>query len=264
MPVTGYQMATDPTDVMGKRVAEYLIDIGIGLALSFGLFFAFVTRVPTSCDLLGTTVYVELNDTCYTLVGNDYWLFQGVLVGYWLLNWVVLQGLLGASIGKFVVGVRVVRPDGRPMGILRAIGRWIVTIVDAFPWCIPMLTGFLVANSSWGHQRIADKAVGTFVVGRDFAGSPINLAPRTVPVAVPYGSPVQPPQGAPGQPPGYGGPPAAGTSPGFGAGPPQAPGGAGDPEWDAARQAYIQYDHTAGEWRQWNEALRQWGPIETG
>jgi len=240
MPVTGYQMTHDPTDVMGRRVLEYLIDVGIGLALSVGLFFAFVTQTTGSC--VGYSVYLELNGDCYTLVGNDYWLVQGTLLAYWLVNWVFLQGLLGASIGKFIVGVRVVRPDGKPMGILRAIGRWIVTIVDAFPWCIPMLTGFLVANSSWGHQRIADKAMGTFVVGKAFAGSPIDLAPRAVPGAVPYATPGQP---------SYGGPPAA-------------PGGTGNAEWDPARQAYIQYDQAAGEWRQWNETLRQWGPIETG
>lgn len=263
MHVTTYQATRDPTDVMGRRAVEYLIDVGIGLAISAGLFFAFVDQTSASCDLFGANVYFELNDTCYMLAGDDYWLYQGILLGYWVVNWVILQGLLGASVGKFIVGVRVVRPDGDPMGILRALGRWIVTIVDAFPWCIPMLTGFLVANSSWGHQRIADKAMGTFVVSKEFAGSPINLPPKAAAVMTPYATPGQAPYAAPGQPPGYG-MAAPGQPSGFGGGPPSVPGGTGDPQWDPARQAYIQYDHTAGEWRQWNDTLRQWGPIETG
>lgn len=48
---------------------------------------------------------------------------QLVINGVFIVEVSVLVGLLGFSIGKRVLGLRVINPDGRPPGILRALLR---------------------------------------------------------------------------------------------------------------------------------------------
>ncbi|MEA2457250.1 MAG: hypothetical protein QOC95_222, partial [Thermoleophilaceae bacterium] len=102
------------------------------------------------------------------------------------------------------VGIRVVNSEGRPPGVLRAILRSILYIVDGFPYIIPYLVGFIVALNSARNQRVGDMAAGTFVVDKAAMGAPGALAPGG---AAPgqYGAP---PTGAPVQasPPQQGGP----------------------------------------------------------
>jgi hypothetical protein len=73
------------------------------------------------------------------------------------------------------------REDGSPPGIGRGVLRWVLLIVDDFPYFIPMLTGFIVAMTNDRRQRVGDLAAGTFVVRAGTVGVP---APSAVPAAV--------------------------------------------------------------------------------
>jgi uncharacterized RDD family membrane protein YckC len=46
-----------------------------------------------------------------------------IITGFFVVEVSVLTGLLGFSIGKRILGLKVENPDGRPIGIVRALVR---------------------------------------------------------------------------------------------------------------------------------------------
>ena len=130
------------------------------------------------------------------------------------LNQVLVQGLTGGSLGKLVVGLRVVTEDGRKASIPREVLRWICLLAERG------LIALLLICLTKGHRRVGDMAASTFVVARSSMGAPILVPGLNVP-AIAY--PPQPgwgyaPPGHAYPPPGYGYP----QPPGYGY-PPQDP-----------------------------------------
>jgi len=182
---------------------------------------------------------------------------------------VVLQGLTGWSPGKLVLGLRVVREDGSKPGILKALVRWLLWIVDLFPYVIPGLTGFIVALSTPGHKRIGDYGARTFVVKRTAAGTPITIGDRgqlivgeeAASAAVPAWAP---PPSTPGSATGWGpavDPTSGGSAPSAPAVPAAPSPSTEGPQWDEARGTYIQWDPAQGKWMQWDEGFKAWTVI---
>jgi uncharacterized RDD family membrane protein YckC len=216
------------TRVTGRRVVAYLIDALIVVIVYFVLFFALAEQTPNPRDIDCADIQdsidgycVNLGDDIYIADDSDALVLTLVTLAIGISMGGILPGLTGATPGKAVTGIRVVRADGRPTGIGRGLLRWLVTIADSFPWCIPMLLGFIVAMTSDTRQRLADKAVGSYVVRSSAAGRPLDL-PGGSPG---WGGPAQGGWGAPaGQP--WGAPPPAQ----WGAAPPSAPGQWGPPQ----------------------------------
>ena len=93
--------------------------------------------------------------------------FSGVLVVLYLFVFVVAQGVTGASSGKALLGIRVVRPDGSAAGTLRSLVRAIAWLVDGIALLVPVALW-----SAWfspGHRRAGDWLAGTYVVRRSRA-----------------------------------------------------------------------------------------------
>jgi uncharacterized RDD family membrane protein YckC len=84
------------------------------------------------------------------------------LAYYWLS-----EGLAGATVGKAIAGIEVRRDDSKPCGMLPALIRNALRIVDAIGL---YLVGFLIAHSSPGRQRLGDRLAGTLVVRKRRAG----------------------------------------------------------------------------------------------
>ena len=101
-------------------------------------------------------------------------------------------------------------------------------MVDAFPYFVPIV-GFVMALSAPNGQRLGDRVAGTYVVGKEHMGRPLDLVGAAATAHVPTGSLGQPPtswaQPVPGP---------AHSVP------------AGEPQWDAARGTWIRWDG-----RQW-------------
>jgi uncharacterized RDD family membrane protein YckC len=242
----------DPTNVMGRRIVAYIIDALISAAV-------FVTVLALTKD----HSYVHApNDACTTLhnagfngtcvqFGSRVYTWQGgglaagylVAIGVSFANLVLLQGTVGASVGKMILGLRVVDVQGQICGVGRAFVRWVLLIVDAV-FCV--LIGLITAFATHPHRRVGDFAAGTYVIGVADAGRPI-VTPGSAyqygyaqpdpggwapPGGAPPGwGPPPPPPPAWGPPPeqqAWGAPPAA---PGWGAPPP--PPGAAPPPWGA-------------------------------
>lgn len=271
--MTAYATSTtDPTNVVGRRIGAYAIDsllmLAATLALIVPLFLSASEVAPSGSvecassssnstfDNTGTsfgedgtftsnsgpTLCVEYDNKVRYVpeddVGGVIAQMFGIALGVQLLNLVVLQGLTGASIGKFLTGLRVVREDGSKAGIGAAIVRWLILIVDGACFFLP---GAILVFTTRGHRRLGDMATSTNVVRTADVGRPTMAGVLVV--------------GGPGG--GWNPPPAASAPPSAG-----APATGSGPQWDAARNAHIQYDQAQGGWVQWHDQAQEWRPID--
>jgi len=189
-----YQAPTDPTAVMGKRVVAFIVDLAIGM-LIFGA--VFMSRAESAggypdsyCDVVNESAdvssCVQMGDTVYVLTGSDNAPLGLVSLAYGFGIFGIMQGLTGASIGKHIMGLRVVKADGSICGVGRATGRWVMLIVDAF-FCF--LVGLITAAATRPHRRVGDFVAGTYVVDKAAVGMPVVGVPPG------YGSPPTQPRG---------------------------------------------------------------------
>jgi uncharacterized RDD family membrane protein YckC len=205
---------------MGRRIVAYLVD-GV---LIFGFFIAVMavtkdhayTGAPAgACQTLRDRgvggLCMQFGNRVYTWKGGAAvagYAFSALL-GFFDL--VLLQGLTGASIGKLILGLRVVNAQGEPCGVGRAFVRWLLLIVDGA--CL--IVGLIVSLVTHPHRRVGDMVAGTYVVALDDLGRPVQALPQQ-PYPYAYAQ-----AGPPGwAPPGVSPPPA----PGWGTTPPPAPG----------------------------------------
>ena len=277
------QPQPDPTAVFGRRTVAALIDA----ALLFAVFFALLTsnfeyleeeNLPVRdgqefCDRL-----VDQDMACVDFTDVDGRVYfaddfgNGPFLALWggsLVLYVLLQAFTGWTPGKLITGLRVVREDGGKPGLVKALVRWLLWIVDGFPYFIPGLVGFITGLTTTGHRRVGDMAAKTFVVRKADAGSPIDVPGLTTATAVagaPWGTPPPPGAVAPtGWPPAQD-PAAAGWAsptppPPPAAAPPPAPVPTDAPQWDEARGTYIQWDPDQRAWMQWDEGSKAWSRI---
>ncbi len=215
----GMQPQSDPTAVMGRRIAAYVLDglltLGVLVAVLALTKHQFFQNAPHhACQTLRDSrgfngQCMQFGSHLYAWNGHGITTARLVSIVAGFLDLVVLQGIAGASVGKLIVGLRVVDAHGETCGFGRAFVRWIFLLVDGF--CF--LVGLIVALATHPHRRVGDLVAGTYVVGLASVGRPIVNTPAPPPYA--YAQP-----GAPGwTPPGT--PPAA---PGWGATPPAGPG----------------------------------------
>ncbi len=84
--------------------------------------------------------------------------FLAVMFFYFVL----LEGLLGATIGKKIIGLRVVSADGKSCGLKRSFVRNILRIVDALPAL--NILGVVLIVTSPEKARFGDRVARTRVV----------------------------------------------------------------------------------------------------
>lgn len=108
--------------------------------------------------------------------------------GYWRIGWhgrqvfwpsliaivyyVVLEAIAGATIGKFLTGIRVVNEDGTKLGWTGAVVRNVARVVDVFPYVFPYLVGAVSVWASPTHQRLGDRWANTVVVTKESLRTP--------------------------------------------------------------------------------------------
>jgi len=189
----------DPTDIVGRRVAAFLLDFLIVGVVSLVIGVAgFSNAFSTDSETFDSAD--DAIDFCDDVNGDAPDLFGGdplcipadveaVQISFdssegniallpiahgalWLLQ-ILLQAFTGATIGKFMTGIRVVREDGQRPGIVRSAVRTVAYFIDGFPWVPPMLLGLIVSVTSKRHRRLGDRLAGTFVVNKAAAGYPL-------------------------------------------------------------------------------------------
>ena len=211
----------DPTAVMGRRIGAWIIDfipaIILGVIFSRHSSTTYTNVGSGFCDLYRSQhsghFCFQSGTTAYTSQFGG----AGLLVQlvYWFANAGLLQGATGATLGKQVVGLRVVDRGGNLCGMGKAVIR---TIIGYFELGFCFLIGLITALVSKNHRRLGDMAADTYVVRAESVGVPITgAAPGGYP---PPGYP--PSWGASQAPPGTWTPPPAGQQQWGGAG--RAPG----------------------------------------
>lgn len=94
------------------------------------------------------------------------WHVGGIKAWLLFLAWggyfTILEGSFGATLGKMVVGVRVVTLDGEKISYGQAIVRRIGDFLDIY--CTCGLLGIILIKSSRNNQRLADRWARTIVV----------------------------------------------------------------------------------------------------
>lgn len=185
-PATPYAHGYDPTAVLGRRYGAFFIDAAICL-VAFAIFlFPFATertraetlRLP-GCHLASSdSTMVECQNRIVVTVGDtvyepDMGVFVGLSVLFTFLYFGIIEGVVGGSLGKHLTGLRVITATGNPIGIGQSLGRWAVFAVDG-PLSL-FLCGIIMTSVRKGHQRLGDRAAGSYVVGRADVGRPVTL-----------------------------------------------------------------------------------------
>lgn len=81
-----------------------------------------------------------------------------------LAYYIGMEGMMGATVGKLVCGIRVAMADGSKISMGAAVIRNLLRIVDAIPYLIPYLLGAILVWTSPTKQRLGDRVAKTIVV----------------------------------------------------------------------------------------------------
>ncbi|MCY1014697.1 RDD family protein [Pyxidicoccus sp. MSG2] len=142
---------TLPVAGIGYRCLAWLVDAGLLFFFWIVAYFVFTLLVS---DVLG--VLQALSGLARTL------LVVGLFATQWLY-WTVGEVFFhGQTVGKRVLGIRVVRMDGSPVGLFESAVRNLCRAVDFLPMlyaagCISMLL-------TRQHRRLGDLLAGTLLV----------------------------------------------------------------------------------------------------
>lgn len=84
--------------------------------------------------------------------------FLAVMALYFML----LEGLTGVTLGKWIVGLRVERVGGRRPGLIKGLLRNVLRIVDGLP--VLNIVGIVLISTSAERARFGDRVAGTRVI----------------------------------------------------------------------------------------------------
>ena len=87
--------------------------------------------------------------------------FMVLNVLVWLLYFTYFEGTSGQTLGKKIMGIKVVKENGDQPSFMDALIRTILRIIDGIAF---YLVGFIVILVSEKKQRLGDMAAGTIVV----------------------------------------------------------------------------------------------------
>ena len=143
------------------RVAAYLLD-----SLIVGLPLGILITVIMSVVIGGQIGQIDPNDPrqveeLASRFFGVYLILYGVaIVVIWLYDAILTSSAAGATIGKRICGLRVVRSDGAPIGFGRASGRFFAKILSAFILYI----GFIMAGFTDRKRALHDMICDTVVL----------------------------------------------------------------------------------------------------
>ena len=146
----GLGATTMDVHVTGRRILAIIVD-GLIVGLPTGLLAAMLGAFSSGGGEVGSSLegvaglFVALTSVA-------------IYLGYYVL----MEGYLGQTVGKMLLGIKVIREDdGGVPGVRAAAIRTVLRIVDGL---FSYLVGFIVVLASAKNQRLGDMAAHTLVV----------------------------------------------------------------------------------------------------
>lgn len=136
------------------RFVAYLIDIFLVLV------------IPSGVPFLLRGIYGG------KVIGENYNFLILLAFAFSGLYFMVMEGLTGATIGKFICKIRVVTAEGKTPGLLKAFLRSLIKVFESY---ILNPIGFFAAMVSKKHQTIGDMAAGTYVLRVKDLTEPLSI-----------------------------------------------------------------------------------------
>ncbi|MFE5212128.1 RDD family protein [Streptomyces sp. NPDC056600] len=168
----GYQQGPPPAS-MGMRFLARLIDgviIGVIYGILMGVGVLGASDSISECEsLVGTPSYQPCIDDAAGSLAGTFFAIAGFFMIFTLLYEWLMVGLVGATVGKLALGLRVVKADtGQKPGLGSSFIRWIIPTVGAFLCGIGQLLVYLSPfwDNSGRQQGWHDKAASTMVLGK--------------------------------------------------------------------------------------------------
>jgi uncharacterized RDD family membrane protein YckC len=103
------------------------------------------------------------SDSSDELFRVEGWAALAWLAGSWAY-WIVSERVWGRTVGKRLLGIRVVGESGARPTWGQSLARNVLRLVDGIPFVVPYLLGFVVAQADDDRRRIGDRVAGTRVV----------------------------------------------------------------------------------------------------
>ncbi len=132
--------------VTGRRILAIIVD-GLVLSIPFMLISSLFRTTPAGGGNVSTSGSV-----------------LAALIGFviFLLYFILLEGYLGQTVGKMLLGIKVIREDTDDVpGLGAAAVRNVLRIIDGL---FAYLVGFVAILASAKRQRLGDMAAHTLVV----------------------------------------------------------------------------------------------------
>lgn len=96
----------------------------------------------------------------WSLIGPSFYLFLcGVLCYFVLLEWKTQ-----ATLGKKIMGIKVLSDTGGTISLKQAFIRNVFRVIDLFPYMVPYLLGLIILAANEKKQRLGDQIAHTIVV----------------------------------------------------------------------------------------------------
>lgn len=141
-------MPTTPVVVgSGRRAAAWIIDLAVMWIMIFVAVFSFGILAVVSGD---SSVEDDAVDSVWLLFVLAFIFYPAIA-----------EAKAGATLGKRMLGLRVVREDGSKLDGGSAFVRSLFRLVDLIPWG---LIGIILIETSAKKQRLGDRIAHTVVI----------------------------------------------------------------------------------------------------
>ena len=137
-------MTTPKYQGIGPRLVAQIVDTIVLIVLFFLVGFA----------LSGSFTFEYQGEAAYPFLAA-----YGLIA---VLYFAVLEGTIGATVGKKLVKIKVVREDGSACGIGPAFVRTLLRIIDELPFLY--IVGMILIARSDKRQRLGDRLAKTVVI----------------------------------------------------------------------------------------------------
>ena len=184
----------------GLRILAYGIDLGVIVFLFAALLVAMLIILPGG-NWIDRFFHSILHQVAHTArqaardasagrqMRQSFGLVQGLIIAVFLLAhfavefgyfivWEMLAN--GRSLGKYIIGLRVVRRDGAAIDLRASVVRNLMRIVDMLPEYY--VVGLVAIVLSPSGERLGDHVAGTIVIRLDRPQAAPEIAPRDNPV----------------------------------------------------------------------------------